>query len=147
MAWPPPVLPTNRTNATPQQDTHPADHNAVNLAVNDLVTHVQAYGPGATSTSGWGISGTYYGTPGGTPLRLLSKNQNFTTDASGDFILVPLADYAGGGILNACITGNDIYPAVFALRNQSGNLVARASTAGVDRPNTVFAVQALVWVW
>jgi hypothetical protein len=37
MAFPPPTLPTNRTNATPQIDTHPADHNAVNAAVNDTV--------------------------------------------------------------------------------------------------------------
>ena len=38
MAWPPPVLPVNRTDATPQQATHPADHNAANLAINDIVT-------------------------------------------------------------------------------------------------------------
>ena len=42
MAWPPPVLPVNRSNATPQQDNHPGDHNAVNLAVNDLVAHMLA---------------------------------------------------------------------------------------------------------
>lgn len=42
MAWPPGVLPINRTNATTQQDTHPADHNAVNQAVNDIVPQVQA---------------------------------------------------------------------------------------------------------
>jgi hypothetical protein len=41
MAWPPPALPTTRTNTTVQFDTHPADHNAVNLAVNDIVAHVQ----------------------------------------------------------------------------------------------------------
>lgn len=38
MAWPPPVLPINQTNATPQLDTHAADHRAVNQAVNDIVT-------------------------------------------------------------------------------------------------------------
>lgn len=37
MAWPPAALPTNRTNATPQQDTHPSDHNAIALAINDTV--------------------------------------------------------------------------------------------------------------
>ena len=37
MAWPPPALAINRSNATPSQDTHPQDHNAVNLAVNDIV--------------------------------------------------------------------------------------------------------------
>lgn len=41
MAWPPGVLSTSRSNATPQTDTHPADHNAVNGAVNDTVAHVQ----------------------------------------------------------------------------------------------------------
>lgn len=37
MAWPPPVLPINRTNADPQQDTHPNDHNALALGLNDTV--------------------------------------------------------------------------------------------------------------
>jgi len=37
MAYPPLPLPIDRTNATPQQDVHPADHNAVNAAVNDIV--------------------------------------------------------------------------------------------------------------
>ena len=42
MAWPPPVLPINRTNATPQLDNHVADHNAANLAINDIVAHLTA---------------------------------------------------------------------------------------------------------
>jgi hypothetical protein len=42
MAWPPAVLPINRTNATPQLDTHAADHNAVNAAVNDTVGRIQS---------------------------------------------------------------------------------------------------------
>lgn len=40
MAWPPAPLPTNRTNATPQQNTHPGDHNAIAQAINDTVSHV-----------------------------------------------------------------------------------------------------------
>jgi len=40
MAYPPAVLPTNRTNATAQADTHPADHNQVNAAVNDTVAEL-----------------------------------------------------------------------------------------------------------
>lgn len=43
MAWPPPVLPINRTDATPQQTTHAADHNAANQAINDIVTKVGGY--------------------------------------------------------------------------------------------------------
>jgi hypothetical protein len=41
MAWPPPTLAINRTNATPQLDTHAADHNALALAVNDITTKVK----------------------------------------------------------------------------------------------------------
>ena len=41
MAWPPPTLPTNRTDATPQQTTHAGDHNAANQAINDIVTRIQ----------------------------------------------------------------------------------------------------------
>ena len=40
MAWPPPTLPTNRTDATPQAGVHAPDHNAANLAINDLVARV-----------------------------------------------------------------------------------------------------------
>jgi hypothetical protein len=50
MAYPPPVLPINRDNATPQQDTHPADHNAVNLAVNDITTVLGPWPPGGSAT-------------------------------------------------------------------------------------------------
>lgn len=60
MAWPPPVLPTNRTNATPQQDTHPADHNAVNLAVNDTVAQVQGILSQLSSTGPGGFGNVGY---------------------------------------------------------------------------------------
>lgn len=42
MPYPPPTLPINRTNATAQQDTHPADHNAANLAINDITTRLNS---------------------------------------------------------------------------------------------------------
>ena len=43
MAYPPPVLPTNRTDATPQgPGTHVADHNGANLAINDIVAHLRS---------------------------------------------------------------------------------------------------------
>jgi len=38
MAYPPSVLPVNRTNASAVQDNHPGDHNAENQAINDIVT-------------------------------------------------------------------------------------------------------------
>jgi hypothetical protein len=51
MAWPPPVLPINRTNATPQLDTHAADHNALALAMNDTVAEVTRVGAQANANS------------------------------------------------------------------------------------------------
>ena len=42
MAWPPAVLPVNRTDSLNQQANHPADHNQTNQAVNDTVAQVQA---------------------------------------------------------------------------------------------------------
>lgn len=70
MAWPPPVLPINRSNATAQQDTHPQDHNAANQAVNDTVTKVQGMDNllTGTGTGGMGQLGrVVYGSyPGGT---------------------------------------------------------------------------------
>lgn len=46
MAWPPPVLPINRTDALAQQANHPGDHNTTNQAVNDIVTVVRSLAPG-----------------------------------------------------------------------------------------------------
>jgi len=67
MAWPPPVLPVNRTNATPQLDTHAADHNAHALAINDIVARLSppvriaggnAYQPSTPLVSGSTIMAT-----------------------------------------------------------------------------------------
>lgn len=41
MTFPPPVLPANRTDLTPQLTNHAADHNALATAVNDLTAHVK----------------------------------------------------------------------------------------------------------
>jgi hypothetical protein len=40
MAFPPPILPINRVNADPRRDLHPADHNAMAAAENDLAAFV-----------------------------------------------------------------------------------------------------------
>lgn len=44
MVWPIPTLPTNRTNDTPSLDTHAADHNDANAAINELAPRVAALG-------------------------------------------------------------------------------------------------------
>lgn len=40
MPWPPTLPPATRTNATPQQNTHPADHNMIANALADLVAYM-----------------------------------------------------------------------------------------------------------
>lgn len=52
MAWPPGALPVNRTDATPQQTTHAADHNAIGGAVNDTVDQLKLTTAFAQTTNG-----------------------------------------------------------------------------------------------
>lgn len=52
MAWPPPTLPTNRIDTTVMAGTHPADHNAANLAINDIVARM---GRGSFRVIGGGV--------------------------------------------------------------------------------------------
>ena len=50
MAYPPPVPPANRVNATPQFDNHPGDHNAISSALSDMVNVLGATPQGAYSS-------------------------------------------------------------------------------------------------
>lgn len=50
MAYPPTVPPATRINATPQVDTHPADHNAISGALNDMVNELGSNPSGAFPT-------------------------------------------------------------------------------------------------
>jgi hypothetical protein len=40
MPYPPPTLPSNRSNTTPQFDNHPSDHNAISDAITDIVNEL-----------------------------------------------------------------------------------------------------------
>jgi hypothetical protein len=42
LAWPPPVLPVNKTNETAQLDDHPNAHNEANAAINNIVARMSA---------------------------------------------------------------------------------------------------------
>jgi hypothetical protein len=42
MPYPPTVPPTGRTNATPQADNHPSDHNAISTALTDIINELGA---------------------------------------------------------------------------------------------------------
>lgn len=71
MAWPPPVLPVDRTDALLQQANHPADHNAANQAINDIVAKVVGLLP-----------------VGNFPVARKTYRGSVTTDANGDFAVV-----------------------------------------------------------
>jgi hypothetical protein len=59
MPWPPVIPPATRANATPQLDAHPSDHNAISLALTDIVARVNptawtaiAFGTGWSNSGG-----------------------------------------------------------------------------------------------
>lgn len=65
MAFPPGNLPTNRANSTPQVNTHPADHNQANAAINDIVGEVQRITTEMISFSGSVTAGLPQSFPNG----------------------------------------------------------------------------------
>jgi hypothetical protein len=103
MAWPPPVLPINRTNATPQLDTHAADHNAVNQAVNDLVVNANGTTLAfAAQVAGLGASST-------ARFRMWSAQVAQTTDLSGAVdVTIPAGTFA---LPPAWVAADDFYVA------------------------------------
>jgi hypothetical protein len=141
MAWPPPAQPINRTNATPQLNTHAADHNALGLAVNDIVAHIQANDASITSaftqlrtqsfdfksTAGPG-SATYFA--GGATWTSSGMNVQFTMPGWANKIMV-----------------------LWALSGHSGDYVANATfilnlsmtPSGALTPSTVIASSGIGW--
>jgi hypothetical protein len=110
MAWPPPVLPTNRTNATPQQDTHPADHNAIAQAINDTVATVQAL-------QGLGYKGHAYTAvthPGIAQAQVNLNNMrvDWVVETSHIYLVISTCTYnvdAGGIVVQRNIAGNGTF--------------------------------------
>lgn len=77
MAFPPPTLPTNRTNATPQQDNHPADHNAYAEAINDITAVVTPY----ASRIGVGLTQASQSVAAGAQVALSWPTEEYDTNA------------------------------------------------------------------
>lgn len=94
MAFPPSPLPINRTNATPQSNTHPSDHNAIGAAVNDTVGVLnQVYKQGATTLSQTGPGGGSLTGGGGTPTLWITPG------------VITVPTYATRAIVTCSITG------------------------------------------
>lgn len=136
MPYPPPVLPTDRTNATPQQDVHPADHNAVNLAVNDIVN---ALGPRPAvlfDNNTWG------------GLHIRGGRQVIMTDATGVFYVgyesMPF-EVSPIAMCNDAYVGfgNLVYKTTDANPNYSGFL-GRDVTNGITFPSGNLDVMYLI---
>lgn len=75
MAFPPPTLSTSRTNATPQQDNHPADHNALALAINDIVPILTPF----SMRRGVGLSESSQAIAGGAQVAFSWSTEQYDT--------------------------------------------------------------------
>lgn len=59
MAWPPTIPPNTRTNADPQQDTHPSDHNQISTALTEIKNRLTMPAVGNVVGGGPSFGGTY----------------------------------------------------------------------------------------
>lgn len=95
MPYPPPVLPVNRTDALGQQTNHPADHNAVNGAVNDIAAELGVNPSGGFATvEAAVVSFSSFFTPNdiegidrwatGIGMEIQANTSVVTTNATGD---------------------------------------------------------------
>ena len=102
MAWPPPTLPTSRTDTTVMATTHPADHNAANLAINDLagfIAHVYE-APQHRADIYQLAADLKVRLDALLPLTEAAEWLGFATVAQGDITLTPLGEtFADASIL------------------------------------------------
>jgi hypothetical protein len=84
MAWPPPTLAINRTDATPQQTTHAADHNAANLAINDIVARIGTIPRGVVGWAGKDTEQTGIQTA---PVALVGMSVTWTAAAGRHYLI------------------------------------------------------------
>jgi len=97
MAYPPGVLPINRTDATPQATTHPADHNLANGAINDIVAVL-----GANPQDGWATVTARL--DNGFPRLVAGTMSAVTIGLSQEFTIATFAVPAGVGTRYGLVT-------------------------------------------
>lgn len=109
MSYPPSVLAVNRTDSTSQQTTHPADHNTVNQAVNDIVAELGPAPHGgsatvqariaaietATATTGckWVTTQTFAGSGGGAVTTVQPATAGDVTVNTGGWMDTPTSAF------------------------------------------------------
>lgn len=126
MPYPPPVLPITRTNADPQQDTHPNDHNAIGQAVNDITGHltgtvdvvtgalnylrynpqrkILTYGPQSIPV---GVNSLFADSQGGDPFITTMDNVNWYSIRNTVIVVTGSWRFSGGtgGIVGFALEG------------------------------------------
>src|SRR6478735_5250807 len=138
MAWPPPTLPINRTDATPQQTTHAADHNAANLAINDIVNLCANSLPIKTNLTG--VAGTFGN------FTVVSGTSVVTTDGSGNAVVTLAAGAFSPGATPIVVPTNGDVAQGAGFYGLSGsptpaNFTIRATRADTGGPFTGAAVR------
>lgn len=91
------------------------------------------------------VDGALHGVYAGQAVKRRIRARSFTTDANGDTILMPSADFTG--ILSADLVAASTFELTFSVRIVSGNVVARVWTNGTLRTNTTFAAVADILYW
>jgi hypothetical protein len=123
MAWPPAALPTNRSNSTPQQDTHAADHNAEAATINEIVSFI----------------GYQF------PRHLKWVRGGYTTNAYGGIVISDLGFNIWGAVAiqealgYACIKSDATPPPGTAW------IDVFSTPNGAAAPNTFIILDAIIW--
>ncbi|HKV67679.1 MAG TPA: hypothetical protein VJN72_06285 [Gaiellales bacterium] len=137
MAYPPAALPVNRTNATPQTNTHPNDHNLIGQAINDVVGKLGTNPSGqlADVTTRFAFEGIASTMSGGTDQWSTFGGFNVqagtvvgTTDASGyvvvtfphPFPIAPIVIATNGD----CLAAPDVYFSLYLNANDRFSALA-----------------------
>ena len=154
MAWPPPVLPVNRTDATPQTANHIADHNQANQAINDIVPQVQTL-ISKNALVGCKWINTGQSVPGATKTKLVPSSVVYdagglVVPGTGDMKAVVDAVWA----ISVTLTGsaNPAAPGAILTVQSGSTMIGAVTPSGLLDGTTLTVVtnvtlNALVSVW
>src|SRR4051812_34536578 len=92
MAYPPPVPPANRTNATVMASNHPSDHNLISGALTDILNHITPI-DSAIAMIGckWIVTQLFPG--GGATTAIRPQAAGDVTVNTGGWMDTPTADF------------------------------------------------------
>ena len=144
MAFPPAVLPINRSNATVMTDLHPQDHNSVNQAVNDTVAFINVRhgvtGSSSAQTAAAGITHTInWGTRTSSP-----PGTNWSPDAT-KFVIAEAGYFVASLLVSFTVTPSPII--LFAVLDGVQWPTATSSTNNNQMMTFTFGAGVGTQVW